>query len=566
MSGDAYTINREEEQRAERQRAEEKAAARNKERRREIANQLASVCAKLLVGAVTMTASVIGMAAYGTAKGVTALARAGVRSYREHKIEAARQKQEEMQMAAQRRGRTYTYHDPGRQAEQAQTQMQKDVRTELLSGSGMLFDDVSREAATAETAESVETLERLIRGTQEQREALSRRHMKKLAASAEQMLAAASGGGSQAQRSLEETGKRCEEIIGTWKEESQRISREHAAQLHRRMEAGSRQMEASYTQMLAQAKAMAADQQELQHRLKELADDAIRDAAYLLRKLTGLGGAAVYAREHIALLTAQLNRSHAAYRSGSYETAYGLAQNLSMEIQSHMCDVLCEQEKEETEREALTIRAAMLAEQMEGIGDVSFVHKGVTYRDDLRRYNKAGFGGCRRRMDELWLMLHEHMSAEERREAGAELSRLEWSFRNICDCAWERMLGAYYTNDMAGDVAAAFLEQGFTIEDQGYEGGTDGGRLHINFVNPVSGEKITVSLDSDGKGNPDASLHQFGDGRSEQPDLARQEQLVGIMEEALHTKMQCSNPGQESVQFEEADIQAQKKKRLETGQ
>ena len=73
--------------------------------------------------------------------------------------------------------------------------------------------------------------------------------------------------------------------------------------------------------------------------------------------------------------------------------------------------------------------------------------------------------------------------------------------------------------------------QGYEIESAAYESGRDkdgeeGGPLHIDLVNPITDDRITLVVDADSSDNVTASLHQFGTADSSFPDEDKQRHLM----------------------------------------
>lgn len=114
-----------------------------------------------------------------------------------------------------------------------------------------------------------------------------------------------------------------------------------------------------------------------------------------------------------------------------------------------------------------------------------------------------------------------------------------------------KMILAYSENDKAGVVVDALEEQGFRMEDYAYESDIEGNPMHINLVNDISKERLTVVLTPAPNG-VQINVHNYGsDGMG---NVQTQNMIQQVLQKALGHKGTCHNPGGVSVQVSESDL------------
>ena len=96
-------------------------------------------------------------------------------------------------------------------------------------------------------------------------------------------------------------------------------------------------------------------------------------------------------------------------------------------------------------------------------------------------------------------------------------------------------------------------EQGYDMDGYAYESGEEGKPIHVNFVNRVSGGRVTVvlSLKTDGI---HVDVHDYGvDGTA---DVQRQDEIRHLIEKTLNIQIHCSGRGTVSSHTQAADLTA----------
>ena len=114
-------------------------------------------------------------------------------------------------------------------------------------------------------------------------------------------------------------------------------------------------------------------------------------------------------------------------------------------------------------------------------------------------------------------------------------------------------MSAYTENDTASDITAAMEEQGYDMDGYAYEGGEEGNPIHVNFINRISGNKVTVILSPKADGIH-VDVHDYGaDGTA---DVQRQDEIRHLIEETLNIQIHCSGRGTVSSHTQAADLTA----------
>lgn len=507
----------------------------------------ASVGGSLLVeaaaGAVALTAAAAGLAAYGLYKGIGLLAKTGVRAYRAHK-----RRQEES------RARSREIEEMAQQAAQQWAENRiRQARSEQHSAG------IPQRPAVKQTAAIIAEMKQM---TAEQHTVQQKLEQKQLAAfenMRDTLMQQVSG--QKVAQFRSDVIQQKEALFRSWKQDSDALERECALALGKKQAALLKNLTDAYSDMRNRIQLL--DPAHQAEKMKELSETAVSDAGQVLAALTELPGTAVFAQQKTDLLYAAYKRCCGAYQNGMYESAYSQAEDIMLQAEEIAADVMQQQFRSQTECSRLTARAAMLDETINGISAVSFVHKGVTYQEDLTRFCPESFRAAQEAMKRFWARMHSDfpMTEDELRTAEETLDSIERSYHSMYETAWRRMASSYYTADYAETICAVLESQDYELAGNAYEGDQEGTALHINFVNAVTQKRITVVADSDEKGNPDIRLEQFG-APGEQPDRAKQQALCNLVSQAIGAKMVCASPGQHSQNHAAADLTMQKRAQI----
>ena len=123
------------------------------------------------------------------------------------------------------------------------------------------------------------------------------------------------------------------------------------------------------------------------------------------------------------------------------------------------------------------------------------------------------------------------------------------------------MILAYSENDKAGVVVDALEAQGFRMEDYAYESDIEGNPMHINLVNDISKERLTVVLTPASNGIQ-INVHNYGvDGTG---NIQSQNMIQQILQNTLGTHGTCHNPGGVSAQTGASDLAGTKNQPFRT--
>lgn len=521
-------------------------------------------CGKLLVGTLTLAAGLVGLAAVGTVKAVSALTKVSVKAYREHKVKQAEKNQAVMKESARQKGQKIKFSNRNAERKAEQMNFTRQTRIELLNGSGNLFNDIEDGSKiSGELSDTLDRLEKLSRENSENLRALEERNLRLMEEHTLKLTEAVGSGKPLMEKTTSDMNAACDNVINSWHRESEEISREYAAAIRTAIDSAEKELRTSYENMRREASEISSTRLEKVRKIRKLADTAIHDAAYLIKTISEHEGSKAYTSEKVPMLLASYRSAVRDFESGSYETSFSTAQNVTMLASGILYDVVVGHARTAAAADELTVRAAKLSEQLNSLHSVTFVHEGRTYKDDLYRFNRAGFGVCKKKLDELWLAISPDMSETEIAETELAMKKLERSFNNIYLNSWNRMTGSYYTKDKAEAVSKALAKAGFSVEDYAFEGGDESENLHINLVNSISKERVTLVIrcDSDGDSNCEVHIYDRDNKNTSLPDVQLQEEIIRIVGRELGVELICNRQGQFSDDMDAQNLEKQQNKK-----
>lgn len=139
------------------------------------------------------------------------------------------------------------------------------------------------------------------------------------------------------------------------------------------------------------------------------------------------------------------------------------------------------------------------------------------------------------------------------------MDEIEDDINEVTKLAATKLLYAYTENDTATDITSAMKSQGFEMEGYAYENDVEGNSIHINYINRIFNEKVTVVLSPSPEGIK-LDVHNFGrNSVNGQEDAVRQDSIRQLIENTLNIRMSCTNRGRASTNISAANLEAVKR-------
>ena len=92
------------------------------------------------------------------------------------------------------------------------------------------------------------------------------------------------------------------------------------------------------------------------------------------------------------------------------------------------------------------------------------------------------------------------------------------------------------------------------MEGYAYERDEEGNAIHINYVNSISNEKVTVVLTPSSDGIR-VDVHNYGTNSvSGMEDATRQDSIRQLIENTLNIHISCTNRGKSSTNISASDL------------
>lgn len=283
-------------------------------------------------------------------------------------------------------------------------------------------------------------------------------------------------------------------------------------------------------------------------RLQEFASSQLKDAETAIHAVQmELGSTPHNAVE-------EYNKAADYFNKGMYEPAYGIASSIVLECYDYLEKGISDKEKKYALMDLIEAQIIEMKAQIESMKTFQFDYKDEMYEADLSMYEPI-FNGIISRLENLdaessdvdGKTLRDFTNMQE------QLADIELDIQNCTKLAVQKLLSAYTENDTASDITTAMEEQGYDMDGYAYEGGEEGNPIHVNFVNRISGSKVTVILSPKADGIH-VDVHDYGvDGTA---DVQRQDEIRHLIEKTLNIQIHCSGRGTISSHTQAADLTA----------
>ena len=259
-----------------------------------------------------------------------------------------------------------------------------------------------------------------------------------------------------------------------------------------------------------------------------------------------------------AVLVNNLGQAQFYYDGGLFENAYSTASSVVMGCYDALEAALVKREKVYALMDQVETQAIFQQARIDALKNFTFSYREQSYEEDLTRFVPDLFQAIGARLEGIKQQLGTTDLATLL-AASHDLDDIETDVDEAIQLAVTQLLYAYAENDTAADITEAMESQGFEVEDYAYKKDVEGNAIHINYVNPISAEKVTVVLTPSPQGIK-VDVHNFGaDAPGAPADVARQTQIRELLEQTLEIQISCQNLGQASTHTDAADLDAVKK-------
>ena len=499
-------------------------------------HSIASAAGEILVGAAAVTAVALGALLAGMIKGGIAIAKAGKKAYKKRK---------EQNAAAE--------NDLRRIAKEAVERRER-AEKEAAAGYRQQINGCSRSSAVPGQKAT-----EFVRAAKEKRQ-IAEREADRLDKELAERLSTLER--NIADRCAENAANSCEQMIREWQSQRKEISKQEIYEIDKRLKEVHRSMTESLSNLRQK------------DGLRVCAEQSLADARCVLEELIGLPGAANFSRSECSMLVEKLKHASQSYDEGNYAMSFAESCDLVLQTREVYLDTLDKYNSSCRKAGQLMIDLASLTEAAD-ITEVSFIHKGESLRDDLYRFCPSWWDAVRGELNAVFPLIRDGMSDVEINDVGKKLKEARNDYLTVYRYAWDKLLSSYNVNDIANSSVSLLSAQGYQVEDSAYEGGAvegeECGPLHINLTNPITDDRITVVIDADSANNVQASLHQFGAPDRLLPDEEKQRRLMELIGSGIRSNtgqrvsVTCNTPHGNSKQYEQADLQVQRKKQKKTG-
>ena len=259
-------------------------------------------------------------------------------------------------------------------------------------------------------------------------------------------------------------------------------------------------------------------------------------------------------------LVNNLNRAIDYYNQDMFDNAYSIASAVMNDCYDDLASGLKEREKMFSLLDMLETKAILQKARIASAKHFTFEYKGESYEEDLTRFSPEIFSAINDRLSDIEYRFTAP-SIPSLISASHELDEIEDDIDEIIKLSATKLLYAYTENDTASDITSAMESQGFEMEGYAYENDVEGNSIHINYVNTISNERVTVVLTPSSEGIR-VDVHNYGTKSSSgQEDVSRQDGIRRLIENTLKINISCTNRGKSSTNTSAANLDEVKRLR-----
>lgn len=478
----------------------------------------ASVVGMLAVGMFVLPVGLAAVATAGVIKGVAALTKLGLKAYKTHK---ANQAEKDRAYAA----RIAEYDAIIRDTEQ------------LLGSTNSAAHIPAGKPVSPAVQKALLEMQEVQHTQAAQIRAFSEAHTAAFAKEQQRLL----GTVQQSARRFdpgEQIRNVQNHLLEDWKRQTDTLRREYADAAVKHTESAGALL-ADYQSVQAEIEQYAGQQEQRIQRQKMLSEQALTDAAAMLRSFTEQRGAAVLASDKIELFRQHYEEAGAFHAAGNYEAAYDKAADMLLQMREEMYDTACGTALSDLENDRLTAYAALLSESISGMKALHYEADGVQYQTvDLTAYYPEAFAAAEKQLSSVFAVLagEEPLTAQMLERLRTKLRETEIGISTAATEARRRLDARRQALDLSGDVIRAMSTQNFQRKHSSI---ADDGTLKMVFHNAANNQDVTTLTRYD-RGTLQFRLDHFGDGEA---DSRMQESLRKAVERETGLRLTCCKPG-----------------------
>ena len=249
----------------------------------------------------------------------------------------------------------------------------------------------------------------------------------------------------------------------------------------------------------------------------------------------------------------ELNQAIEYYNQGMFDNAYSIASNVTLRCYDELAEGLVQREKTFALLDIIETKLILERSKIASLKHFTFDYKDETYEEDLTRFSPEVFSAISGRLSDIEIILT-NPDLSTLIGISHELDEISDDIKELIKLSATKLLYAYTENDTAADISSAMKSQGFEMVGYAYEHNVEGNSIHINYLNSISGEKVTVVLTPSSDGIK-VNVHNFGTNSiSGQEDPIRQDSIRKKKKKTLNIQISCTNRGRSSTNTSAANL------------
>lgn len=267
------------------------------------------------------------------------------------------------------------------------------------------------------------------------------------------------------------------------------------------------------------------------------------------------------------ILFGELNDAIRYYNGNELEIAYGKASGVVLSCLQKIEDIQKRKAEHYSFIDEISRKIMSIETRIIECRRIHFRWEGEVIEEDLFRFESVLFGGITDRLSLIKEKIERYSNYQgdyliEIKSILDECEALDLDVISVCKYAAVKMVFAYSENDNAEIITNILEEQGFRLIDSAYESDSEGNPLHINYINEMTDEKITVVLDPTDAG-VQISVHNYGNDMSDDGNTKTQLAVQNALNSALNDEGVCHKLGGVSSLTDESDLVAVRNKGMQ---
>lgn len=291
--------------------------------------------------------------------------------------------------------------------------------------------------------------------------------------------------------------------------------------------------------------------------LQTEANDDLRKKEYAKKQIETAKAAIMAIEVELGEVTnsfvAELNAAIDYYNQNMFDNAYSKASTITIDCYDYLANALIKREKQYSLLDMIESKVILLNAKIQSLKHFTFDYKQESYEEDLTRFSPEIFAAIADRLSNIEKGLTSSNLAELI-SFTHDLDEIKTDIDEVTRISATKLLYAYTENDTAADITSAMKSQGFEMEGYAYERDEEGNAIHINYVNSISNEKVTVVLTPSSDGIR-VDVHNYGTNSvSGMEDATRQDSIRQLIENTLNIHISCTNRGKSSTNISASNL------------